>query len=88
MQRNLKWQTVDSSHVQQIAYDKTSEVLAIRYKGNTLYSYDGVDEEVFTTLAASESIGNYLKEAIKGSYPYLKHSSEDELEAYVKTKIS
>lgn len=60
--------------------------LAVRFIGGGLYSYDGVGGQVFTSLANSESVGRYLNQAIKGSYPYLKHDSEDALADHIKAR--
>lgn len=83
MNTQLKWQDVDSSNVQQLAYDEPSMTLAVKFHGGTLYTYDGVGEQVFASLSNSESVGRYLNQAIKGSYPYLKHDSVEALVSHV-----
>lgn len=76
MQQQIKWQNVESSNVESLAYDESSMTLAVKFIGGSIYTYDGVGEQVFSSLANSESVGRYLNQAIKGSYPYLKHDSE------------
>ncbi len=82
----LKWQDVDSSNVSQVAYDEQSMILAVRFIGGGLYSYDGVGEQTFITMANSASVGRYLNQSIKGLYPYVKHNDANELYAYIKSR--
>lgn len=86
MNQQLKWQDVSSSNVEQIAHDETSKTLVVKFVGGGLYSYDGVDGEVFMTLATSISVGHYLNAVIKGSYPYLKHSDMNAVEDHIKAR--
>lgn len=81
--QSLKWQDVDSSNVKQLAYDNQSETLVVQFTNGNLYTYDGVDNEVFTSLAGASSVGRYLNQAIKGSYPYLKHENVETVIAYI-----
>jgi len=85
----LKWQDVESSNVKSVAYDSQSMTLAVKFMSNagpSIYSYDGVGEQVYTTLVNADSIGRYLNMAIKGSYPYLKHHGEESLLSHVQIR--
>ena len=86
MQPKLTWHDVDSSNVLQIAHDDETMTLAVKFKGGALYSYEGVVHQVFTSLENSPSVGRYLNEAIKGSYPYLKHEDDKSLLSYIKAR--
>lgn len=85
-QVQLKWEDVQSSNVEQIAHDDTSMTLVVKFLGGALYTYDGVGEQVFTTLKDSASVGAYLNQAIKGSYPYLKHSDQSAIVEHIKAR--
>lgn len=85
-QQQIKWEDVESSNIQQIAHDKPTNTLLVKFVGGGLYTYEGVDNEVYTTLANSASVGKYLNQAIKGSYPYLKHTDEQALTEHIKAR--
>ena len=85
----LAWQDVESSNVSSVAYDPESMTLAVRFISNagaSLYTYDGVGEKSYDELINASSIGRYLNQAIKGSYPYLKHDSQESLLAHVQVR--
>lgn len=85
-QVQIAWQDVDSSSVQQIAYDEPSHTVAVKFLGGALYTYDGVGEQVYSGLMNSESVGRYLNTAIKGSYPYVKHNDTASIEEHIKAR--
>jgi len=61
---------VSSSNVQSIGYDEANQVLYVRFTNNTLYCYNGVPVAEFFGLQSTSSVGTYLSQNIKGSYPY------------------
>jgi hypothetical protein len=68
---NVKMVPVSSSNVQAIGYDETNQVLYVRFKNNTLYSYQGVPIAEFYGLQNASSVGSYLDANIKkGGYIY------------------
>lgn len=79
----LKWEDVDSSNVQQVAFDEQTKTLAVRFHGGGLYSYDDVDMTIYTSLKHAPSVGRYFNNVVKGSYVHNKWPSETELEQYV-----
>lgn len=74
----IKWETVDSSNVRRVAYDEKSQTVCVEFHNGGLYTYAGVDYDVYMGLVGSESVGKYLNNVIK-MYPYVKFNSEDEL---------
>jgi len=76
---NIPWEDVDSSNVKQVFYDDKSKSLAVRFINGGLYVYTNVDMEVYSGLMFAESVGKYLNQAIKGVYPYVKCSDEQDL---------
>ncbi len=67
---------VTSSNINAIAYDKEESKLYVRFMGKngatSLYSYDGVEEDVFNDMVDSESKGRFLQASIKGNYEFTK----------------
>jgi len=59
---------VDSSLVQEIAYDVTGPTLYVNLNG-LVYTYDGVPAPVFNEFANSDSVGSYYSTHIKGHFP-------------------
>lgn len=82
----LNWTDVDSSNVQSIAYNEGSKTLAVLFRNGGLYSYDDVEETVYTDLVHAESVGKFLNQMIKGRYAYLRWFSEQELLEYMLPK--
>ena len=73
----LQWTKVDSSNVDAVAYDSGSETLCVRFRNGGLYSYSGVNMEIFTSLQYADSVGKYLNKVIKNVFPYQKWEDEN-----------
>lgn len=62
---------VESSLIENIVYDKRTEVLTICFRTNqSVYVYTDVPEEVVLELLSAESKGRYFNKNIKGNYDY------------------
>jgi hypothetical protein len=61
---------VSSSNVAAIGYDKTNQILHVRFTNDTVYIYKGVPRGEFNGLLNAPSIGSYLHRNIKNLYPY------------------
>lgn len=83
MAQNLKWQKVDSSNIEAVAYDETTEILSVRFHNGGLYTYDAVDMEVFTSLVSAPSVGKFLNTVIKPFCQYNKWVSDIEALNYI-----
>lgn len=79
----LVWTEVDSSNVKAVAHNPVNDTLAVQFSNGGLYTYEGVDEEVYVSLVHAASVGQYLNLAIKGVYPYTKHFTQEALEQYM-----
>ncbi len=63
---------VNSSNIEQVAYDPTTATLLVHFHGGGQYSYAGVPQDVFDALLNSESKGKYFNKYIKTSYSHTK----------------
>ena len=59
-----------SSQVVAYGFDPEKKCLEIQFKGGGTYRYSGVPLSAFDGLKASESVGSYLNQNIKGKYPF------------------
>lgn len=76
----LDWTKAEnSSNVKAFAYDEPTEVLAVRFQNGSLYSYSGVNLEIYTAFAHAPSLGKFLNNVIKGVNPYTLWDSESAL---------
>jgi hypothetical protein len=65
-------QPVISSNVAEVGYDAETSTLYVRFKNCILYAYTGVPQLEFQKLIASHSVGSYLSQYIKSTYPCQK----------------
>jgi hypothetical protein len=66
-------QYVDSSNIEAIGYDASSQELHVRFlKSGETYVYYAVDEWVFVELMQSDSKGKYLNANVKPNYHFGK----------------
>lgn len=84
-QTKLTWTDVGSSNVQSVTYHPESRTLGVLFTNGGLYSYDGVEEDVYVSMVHAESVGRYLNQMVKGRYAYLRWFSEQELLAHMLT---
>lgn len=69
---NVGWQKVTSSNVDEVAYDPENKLLYVRFTNKSIYSYDGVSQEVFDGLLTAESVGKYLNANVKPAFTHKK----------------
>lgn len=66
----MKRQKTDSSLAKSIGYNPESNVLELEFRGNgKVWQYFLVPPSVYLELLASDSIGRYFNDHIKGHYP-------------------
>jgi len=65
-------QHVESSNIESIGYDSTSETLEIEFLNGSIYQYFDVPERIYEEIMNSDSHGKYLAYHIKGKYRYSK----------------
>ena len=67
----LEMHYVDSSNIEAIGYDPTTQELHVRFlKSGESYVYYSVEEWVFNEFMQADSKGIYLNTNIKGQYDF------------------
>ena len=77
--------SVESSQIQAIGYDVSTQTLAIQFKSGTraIYHYANVTAEDFAAFKAAESIGSHFYKNIKPfpeKYPYTRIEAAQQTE--------
>jgi len=65
-------ESVTSSNIASIGYDKTSETLEIEFLNGGVYQYFDVPEREYDGIMSAASHGQYLAQNIKGNYRFSK----------------
>jgi len=75
----MEMEKVDSSNIDSIGRDPETGTVAIAFKNKAgevtgTYNYSGIPEETFEKMRASDSIGQFFHQNIKGNaaYPAVK----------------
>jgi hypothetical protein len=68
----VELQYVDSTSVDQVAYDAESSELHIVYKKSGYYVYSGVPPEKFEQLMNTDSKGSFINREVKNVYEFRK----------------
>lgn len=63
---------VDSSNVEAIGYDDSTQELHVQFLSGGYYIYRGVPREVFDGLMYAPSKGSFLNREVKGVYQFAK----------------
>lgn len=63
---------VQSSNVDQIGYDDSTQELHVTFKNGGHYVYHNVPEHLFEGLKNAASVGSFLNREIKSSYSFDK----------------
>jgi len=72
----MEMRPVESSNIDSVGYDRESRELRVRFKNGGLYSYEGVPEETHQELIEADSVGEYLHQNVKGTYPHTQVDEE------------
>jgi hypothetical protein len=67
-----RWESITSSQMEAINYSPDSSILLIRFKGGSVYRYDGVPEAIVSSFREAASKGTFFGKNIKQSFPYRK----------------
>lgn len=70
----MELQSVKSSNLSKIGYDKASSTLIIAFKSGSIYEFQDVPEEYYINLLKSPSIGNFFSNNIRKKFRYKKIS--------------
>lgn len=60
--------SVDSSMIQAVGYDSTSEELEVLFNSGKTYRYKGVPRTVYEELLTADSKGQYMRANVIGVY--------------------
>ena len=73
-QEDFPMQSVVSSQIASVGYSPSTKELRVRFsKNGSLYSYSGVESEVYDRLISAPSVGQFFSAVIKsGPYPYTR----------------
>lgn len=69
---NVKMIKVDSSIISSIGYDKSNELVYVKFNNGSLYEYKDVPQDMFDNLLNAPSIGSYLHHHFKDVFSYKK----------------
>ena len=62
--------TLDSTSLDRIGYDPTTEVLLVVFRDRSAYRYFGVPNAIFENFQTALSKGAYFNHAIRGVYGF------------------
>lgn len=65
-------QPVESSNILSIGYDPNEKIMEVEFKGNSVYQYFEVPEQLHPGIMQAESKGRYLHQRIRGKFNYKK----------------
>ena len=63
---------VQSSNIVSIGYDEQSQTLEVEFKDGAIYQYYNVPQPLYSELMNSSSVGKFLNQYIKNSYPFAR----------------
>lgn len=72
----ITYQPCDSSQVSAFGYDAESQTLGVQFKAGGTYHYFDVPPTVFTALQASESVGKFFGQHLRGKIAYERQPDE------------
>ena len=58
----------DSSMIEEFSYDDETQTLTVTFCKGGVYSYSGVQEDVFQSMKDADSVGRIFLQNIKGQY--------------------
>lgn len=70
----VQWVKVQSSNLEQVAFDPKTSTLYVRFKSSPSfhYVYDNVKEDMFRQFLAADSLGSFFARQIKGVFEFKK----------------
>lgn len=74
----LQFNKVESSSIDEVAYDEEKRILYVRFNNCRLYSYQDVPLDVFDFLLKAESVGRFFASQIKNRYTTKELEGEPE----------
>lgn len=71
---------VESSQINQIAFDADSNRLFVEFKKGAVYQYQNVNDELFLGLKSADSVGKFFNDNIRKKpldFPFDRMDSKD-----------
>lgn len=68
----------DSINIEATFFCERSQTICIRFRNGGLYTYMGVNHEIYVDLTHAASMGKYLHNVLK-AYPYTRWETEHDL---------
>ena len=66
----MRRERVDSSSLASVGYDAVTSTLEVEFRHGGVYRYFGVPARVHREFLAADSMGAYLTQTIKPTYPF------------------
>jgi len=68
----MRRESVTSSNIISVGYDRSSSTMEIEFKDGRLYQYFEVPEQVYRNLLTAPSVGIFFYQSIRGQYQYAR----------------
>lgn len=72
----------DSSHIKEIAYDRKSHSMYVKFDAGSVYEYKFVHPDIFGAIVSAESVGTVFSENVRfnSNIPYSEMEEMPEVE--------
>lgn len=68
----MKRETVNSSNLRSVGYDRSTQTLEVEFNSGGIYQYSQVPESIYNGLMNAPSHGRYFNHFIKNEYPTMR----------------
>lgn len=68
----MEWIPVSSDNISRVRYDEESLTLEIEFNNGRVYQFLDVPTQVFDSLMAADSHGQFFHAQIKGNYRFVR----------------
>lgn len=82
--QSIPWTMIDSSNVKAAYRDDKHSTVVVQFNNGGLYTYMGVNLEIYMGFLHAPSVGQYLHNVLK-AFPYTRHESEQDIIDYLNT---
>jgi hypothetical protein len=66
----MKRDTVTSSNLRSVGYDKAKKVLEVEFRTGAIYQYEDVPEAIYTQLLRAPSHGEFFSRYVRNDFKY------------------
>lgn len=64
--------SVESSNIESVGHDETTDTLEVEFKSGAVYVYDNVPRAVFDGLISASSVGRYFNSYVRDVYTFVQ----------------